>query len=159
MAEETEGYSRHDAGGDSGVRESRAEQGRAGVQGGTGGGAEAAGEPGAAGERTGGGERRRSRAKAEEAERSAAIRAELQRLGVAKLDLAYKAVKDEIHRSEDGRLMAQDGTEMRDYLAQFVERESGAAAGAAGGRVGRERRGRGAAQAADRWTWTRSGRG
>ena len=49
-------------------------------------------------------ENQRSRAKAEEAERSAAIRAELQRLGVAKVDLAYKAVKDEIYRSEDGRL-------------------------------------------------------
>ena len=34
----------------------------------------------------------------EEAERGSAIRAELQKLGVAKLDLAYKAVKDEVPR-------------------------------------------------------------
>ncbi len=47
--------------------------------------------------------RRTTASEAEEAERSSAIRAELQRLGVAKVDLAYKAVKDEIHRSEDGR--------------------------------------------------------
>ncbi len=65
-------------------------------------------------------ENQRARAKAEEAERSSAIRAELQRMGVAKIDLAYRAVKDDIYRSEDGRLLAQGGAEMRDYLAQFV---------------------------------------
>ncbi len=58
--------------------------------------------------------------KAEEAERSAAIRAELQKLGVAKVELAYRAVRDEIQRAEDGRLTAQDGMEMRDYLTRFV---------------------------------------
>ena len=42
------------------------------------------------------------RAKAEEAERSSAIRAELQRLGVAKIDLAYKAVKDEFTGARTG---------------------------------------------------------
>jgi|SRR5579862_4060706 len=62
----------------------------------------------------------RARAKAEEAERNSAIRAELQRLGVAKVDLAYRAVKDEILRSEDGRLVAQDGAGMKDYLTRFV---------------------------------------
>src|SRR5574338_244560 len=66
-------------------------------------------------------ENQRMRAAAEAAERSAAIRAELQRLGVAKIELAYRAVKDDIYRGEDGRLMAQGGTEMRDYVAQFVE--------------------------------------
>jgi len=65
-------------------------------------------------------ENQRARAKAEEAERSSAIRAELQRMGVAKIDLAYRAVKDEIYRSEDGRLLAQGGAEMKDYLAEFV---------------------------------------
>ena len=65
-------------------------------------------------------ENERSRAKAEEAERSSAIRAELQKLGVAKVDLAYKAVKDEIQRGEDGRLVAPDGAEMKDYLTRFV---------------------------------------
>src|SRR5215472_311191 len=54
-------------------------------------------------------ETERARAKAEQAERSSAIRAELQKLGVAKVDLAYKAVKDEIQRGDDGRLVSQDG--------------------------------------------------
>src|SRR5437667_3188330 len=39
-------------------------------------------------------ENKRSRAVAAEAERSSAIRNELQRLGVAKIDLAFKAVQD-----------------------------------------------------------------
>jgi hypothetical protein len=65
-------------------------------------------------------ENERSRAKAEEAERCAAVRAELQRLGVAKIELAYKAVKDDIRRGDDGRLMATDGSDARDYLARFV---------------------------------------
>jgi hypothetical protein len=54
-------------------------------------------------------ENQKARATAEEADRSASIRAELQKLGVAKLDLAYRAIKDEIHRSEDGKLVAQGG--------------------------------------------------
>jgi hypothetical protein len=65
-------------------------------------------------------ENHRARAAAEESERGATIRAELQKLGVAKVDLAYKAVKDEIYRGEDGRLLAQGGTGIRDYLTQFV---------------------------------------
>lgn len=66
-------------------------------------------------------ENQRARAAAEEADRSASIRAELQRLGVAKIDLAYRAVKDDVYRGDDGRLMAQGGNELRDYLAQFVD--------------------------------------
>jgi hypothetical protein len=68
-------------------------------------------------------ENRRSRAQADEAERSSAIRSELQRLGVAKVDLAYKAVKEDIMRTEDGRLTVRtDAGElpMREYLARFV---------------------------------------
>src|SRR5882724_7837959 len=65
-------------------------------------------------------ENQRTRAAADEAERSSSIRAELQRLGVSKVDLAYKAVKDDIRRGEDGRLIAQGGAEMREYLTQFV---------------------------------------
>jgi hypothetical protein len=56
-------------------------------------------------------ENARSRAAAQEAERSAAIRAELQRLGVAKIDLAYKAVKDDL---------AREGVDMREYLTRFA---------------------------------------
>ena len=47
----------------------------------------------------------------EEAERGSAIRAELQKLGVAKLDLAYKAVKDEVPR---------EAGEMKEFLVKFV---------------------------------------
>lgn len=57
---------------------------------------------------------------AEEADRGATIRAELQKLGVAKVDLAYRVVKDDVYRSEDGRLMAQGGADVREYLTQFV---------------------------------------
>jgi len=68
-------------------------------------------------------ENARSRQAAEEAERSATIRAELQRLGVVKVDLAYRAVKDDIQRAEDGRLTGtteRGAVGLRDYLTQFV---------------------------------------
>src|SRR5262245_43604103 len=68
-------------------------------------------------------ENKRSRQAALEAERGAAVRAELQRLGVAKIDLAFKAVQDEIVRSADGRLVArgeQGEVPVRDYLTLFV---------------------------------------
>jgi len=68
-------------------------------------------------------ENKRTKQAAEQAERGAAIRAELQRLGVAKVDLAYRAVQDDIYRSEDGRLMARsDSGEMpaKEYLTSFV---------------------------------------
>jgi len=69
-------------------------------------------------------ENQRTRQVAEEAERSASIRTELQRLGVAKVDLAYRAVKDDIKRSEDGQLIAraaQGEVPLREYLAGFVQ--------------------------------------
>jgi hypothetical protein len=65
-------------------------------------------------------ENQKARAAAEESDRSATIRAELQKLGVAKIELAYRAVKDEIFRGEDGKFVAQGGTEAREYLARFV---------------------------------------
>jgi hypothetical protein len=65
-------------------------------------------------------ENQKARTAAEAADRSSAIKAELQKLGVAKVDLAYKAVKDDVYRSEDGRLMAQGGADIREYLTQFV---------------------------------------
>src|SRR6201996_3514709 len=69
-------------------------------------------------------ENARSRQAADEAERSSSIRAELQRLGVAKVDLAYRAVRDDVQRREDGQLCARSGpgeVSLRDYLAQFVQ--------------------------------------
>ncbi len=68
-------------------------------------------------------ENARSRRMAEEAERSATIRAELQRLGVAKVDLAFRAVKDDVKRAEDGSLTAvgeRGAVGLREYLTQFV---------------------------------------
>jgi len=81
---------------------------------------------------------------AEAADRSSAIKAELQKLGVAKVDLAYRAVKDDVYRSEDGRLMGQGGADIREYLTTFVNENpellparmsggSGASAGQRGG--------------------------
>lgn len=68
-------------------------------------------------------ENRKAKAMAEEADRSAQIRSELQRLGVAKVDLAYKAVKDDIVRTEDGRLQPRgnDGKTLQEYLSGFVQ--------------------------------------
>lgn len=68
-------------------------------------------------------ENKRNRQLASEAERSTAIRSELQHLGVAKVDLAYKAVQDGIYRSEDGRLVAKvEGGEIpaKEFLTGFV---------------------------------------
>ena len=68
-------------------------------------------------------ENKRSRAAAEEVQRSATIRSELQRLGVTKVDLAFKAVRDDIVRSEDGRLLARSESgevPVREYLTRFV---------------------------------------
>jgi len=92
-------------------------------------------------------ENQTARRAAEEADRSSTIRSELQKLGVAKVDLAYRAVKDDVYRSEDGRLMAQGGAEIREYLTQFVNENpellparmaggSGANAGQRGGGMG-----------------------
>jgi hypothetical protein len=68
-------------------------------------------------------ENRKARSAAEEAEKQSQIRSELQRLGVAKIDLAFKAVRDDIVRTEDGRLQARgaEGKSMQDYLASFVQ--------------------------------------
>jgi hypothetical protein len=92
-------------------------------------------------------ENQKARTAAEAADRSSAIKAELQKLGVAKVDLAYRAVKDDVYRSEDGRLMAQGGADVREYLTQFVNENpellparmsggSGASAGQRGGELG-----------------------
>lgn len=69
-------------------------------------------------------ENRKARAQAEEAERMAAIRTELQKLGVQKVDLAFKAVKDDVARTDDGRLVARDSAGevgLREYLTKFVQ--------------------------------------
>jgi hypothetical protein len=68
-------------------------------------------------------ENKRSRQAADEAERTSAVRAELQRLGVSKVDIAFKAVQDGILRGPDGRFVARgDAGEipMKEYLTSFV---------------------------------------
>ncbi|HWR50771.1 MAG TPA: hypothetical protein VN428_06670 [Bryobacteraceae bacterium] len=68
-------------------------------------------------------ENRKSRQMAEEADRRSAIRAELQKLGVTKVDLAYRAVQDDIVRTEDGRLLARSDEgdmSVREYLGAFI---------------------------------------
>ena len=68
-------------------------------------------------------ENRKARAAAEEADRSSQIRAELQRLGVAKLDLAFRAVKDDVVRGTDGKLRSRDheAKPLHEFLANFVQ--------------------------------------
>lgn len=68
-------------------------------------------------------ENKRSRQAVERAERSTAIRAELQKLGVAKVDLAFRAIHEDVFRAEDGRLLArsEEGeVPLKDYLTSFV---------------------------------------
>ena len=68
-------------------------------------------------------ENKHTRKRAEEADRSSAVRAELQRLGVGKIDLAFKAVQDGIVRAEDGRLVARSeagDVSVKEYLTAFV---------------------------------------
>src|SRR5262249_33123193 len=57
-------------------------------------------------------ENQRARAAAEAAEKSAAGRAGLRRVGGGKIDLAYRAVKEEVKELA--------GAELRDYVEQFV---------------------------------------
>jgi len=68
-------------------------------------------------------ENRKARAAAEEADRHAQIRTELQRTGISKLDLAFKAMKDDIVRTEDGRLQARghEGKSLQDYVSTFIQ--------------------------------------
>jgi len=65
----------------------------------------------------------RHRKSAEESERHAAVRSALQNLGVRKVDLAFRAVKDEVFRGEDGHLYArgeQGDVGLKEFLSRFV---------------------------------------
>jgi hypothetical protein len=64
----------------------------------------------------------RARRGAIETERD--VRSELARLGVGKLDLAWRAVRQELTRTEDGRLVAKAGEREEpagEYLRRFVQ--------------------------------------
>lgn len=61
---------------------------------------------------------------AEESDRNSQIRSELQRLGVTKVDLAHKAVRDDIQRTPEGSLVARTAEgelTVKDYLTKFVQ--------------------------------------
>jgi hypothetical protein len=68
-------------------------------------------------------EAKRQRERAEEMDRNSFIRAELHKLGVTKIDLAFKAVKDDLVRNEEGTLVAK-GPEgeisAKEFLITFV---------------------------------------
>lgn len=68
-------------------------------------------------------ENKRARAAAEEADRHAQLRAELQRSGISKVDLAFRALKDEVVRGEDGRLRTKgpEGKSLQEYVTGFVQ--------------------------------------
>jgi hypothetical protein len=69
-------------------------------------------------------ENRKTRQQTEQLERESMVRGELQRLGVTKVDLAWRAVKDDIVRDGGGRLVGRTengALEARDYLKNFVE--------------------------------------
>lgn len=68
-------------------------------------------------------ENQKAKQVADQAEKDAAIKSELTRLGVAKLDLAYRAVKDAVLRGTGGELVARDGASewgLKEYLERFV---------------------------------------
>jgi hypothetical protein len=94
-------------------------------------------------------ENRKARAIAEEADRNSQIRSELQRLGIAKVDLAFRAVKDEIVRAEDGRLQAKgsDGKSLPEYLAAFVQENPELLPARIAGGSGAQSQGRNSSQA------------
>lgn len=69
-------------------------------------------------------ESQKNKARAEEADRHTAIRTELERLGVGKVELAFRAVKDDIVRDAEGKLTAKAGEatcDLRTFLARFVD--------------------------------------
>jgi hypothetical protein len=68
-------------------------------------------------------ENRRTRRRAEQTDRVSQVQSFLQELGVRKVDLALRLLKDEVFRGEDGELYAEvKGSRIpyRDYLEDFV---------------------------------------
>jgi len=64
------------------------------------------------------------KAKAESAERAAAVREELRKLGVTNVELGYRAVREDVVRREDGALVGRTAggeVALADFLSRFVE--------------------------------------
>jgi hypothetical protein len=69
-------------------------------------------------------ENRRAKERAEQIETASFIKTELQKLGVTKIDLAYRAIKDDVQKDSSGRFAARSTkgvVPIEDYLKQFVE--------------------------------------
>ncbi len=65
----------------------------------------------------------RHRKTVEQTDRFSTIKSELQQLGVKKPDLAFRVVKDEIFRGEDGQLYArgeQGNVGVKEFLTRFI---------------------------------------
>ncbi|MBX9601740.1 MAG: hypothetical protein K2X35_12070 [Bryobacteraceae bacterium] len=65
----------------------------------------------------------RNKKAAAEAEKNLAIRAELERLGVSKVELAFRALRSEVERTEEGELVGRNGggaAPLREYVTRFV---------------------------------------
>ena len=68
-------------------------------------------------------ENQRSRRRAQEMEQHAQVKAELQRLGVGKVDLAFKAIKSDLVTLEDGTMIArtpEGEVGLKEHLVAFV---------------------------------------
>ena len=68
-------------------------------------------------------ENQRSRRRAQEIEQHAQVKAELQRLGVGKVDLAFKAIKSDLVTLEDGTMVArtpEGEVGLKEHLVAFV---------------------------------------
>ena len=65
----------------------------------------------------------RQRKTVEQTDRFSSIKSELQQLGVKKPDLAFRVVKDEIFRAEDGQLYGrgeQGNVALKEFLTRFI---------------------------------------
>jgi chromosome segregation ATPase len=68
-------------------------------------------------------ESERNRRAVEQAERHSAIKSELQRLGVRKPELAFRLLKDDVFRGDDGDLYARGDygvVSLKEHLTKFV---------------------------------------
>ena len=70
------------------------------------------------------GESQRNRKLAEQAQLHSAVRAELQKHGISKIDLAFKAIKDDFLTTASGEIAGQQGKNLvplTEYVTQFVQ--------------------------------------
>ncbi len=69
-------------------------------------------------------ENRRAKERAEQVETASFIKSELQKLGVTKIELAFRAIKDDVQKDATGRYSARStkgALPIEEYLKHFVE--------------------------------------